>query len=187
MKKLLFAAFALTLALSMTAQDHMKFKGLEITGPLSDFGKQLTSQGFTYAISQNNGDVYYGKFTGQDVLLALCSTPVSHTLYSVIVLYPGQSLWPSLKEQYMTMKELLNAKYGDPSEVTEQFEGGYSEDFEPLVAFAQEKAIYRTRYKTENGGITLSIARTNGVNGVVVNYWDEQGYKLNEQEVMEDL
>lgn len=187
MKRLLFAAFALTLALSMTAQEHMKFKGMEITGTSSDFGKQLISQGFTFVQSQNIGDIYVGQFTGQEVLLTLCSTPVSHTLYSVVVIYEGQPLWPSLKEQYMTMKEKLKTKYGKPSDVTEKFVDGFGEDMLPLLAIERQKAIYRTRYKTENGGITLSIGRLEGQNMVIVNYWDEQGHKLNEQEIMEDL
>lgn len=193
MKKLLFAAFALTVALSMTAQGHMKFKGIEITGTMSDFEKQIVSQGFLvssddyFTKGHDNYKTYKGNFTGEDVPLILQSTVKSHIIYAVSVVYNGEFFWPGLKEQYMDMKKLLSAKYGKPSEVTELFDEGFSEESQPLVAFAEQRAIYRTRFKTSTGGVTLSIVRHILLNYVIVAYWDEQGYNLNETEMLEEL
>ena len=151
MKKLLFAAFALTVALSMTAQGHMKFKGIEITGTMSDFEKQIVSQGFLvssddyFTKGHDNCKTYKGNFTGEDVSLILQSTVKSHIIYAVSVVYNGEFFWPGLKEQYMDMKKLLSAKYGKPSEVTELFDEGFSE--ESLKKILKEEVNYL--YKNE--------------------------------------
>lgn len=178
------------LAFTSFAQEHMTFKGIELNGTASAMAKKLEGQGFSKYEALKDVEVLSGKFTGQDVFLGIYSTPVSKVVCRVAVIYVNCMLadsWMVLSDQYESLKEMLTKKYGSPDEVIEEFKSPYSVQNSPLQAFKFEKATYKTRYKTENGGITLSISGFKSYITVILLYWDKQNEDLMEAELESDL
>ncbi len=64
-----------------------KFKGIEITGTVDQFGSKLTSQGFTFLGKEDYGSAYLGSFAGMsDCLVVLAPVVNSKDIASVIVM-----------------------------------------------------------------------------------------------------
>ena len=188
MKKLFLLIAAALMTVSVMAEGHMKFKGVEITGKLPDIVKQLTDKGYTKVSQDKDYVAMYGSFTGQNVVLGVYATPISKTVSRIAVLYPeGGDSWTILSNQYEGLKERLTNKYGEPSEVLEKFEYPYSPTSHPLLAFELEKATYRTRFLTENGGVTLSIIHYQMTTAVCLLYWDKENEDKMTAEMEDEL
>ena len=187
MKKI-FLAIILFAATLVNAQGHMTFKGIEINGSLQDVAKQLESKGFTKVSIEKDVASFVGTFTGQNVLIGAYATPISKTVSRIAVIYPeGGDSWTILSNQYEGLKERLTSKYGEPDEVTEKFDYPYSTSSYPLLAFEMEKALYRTRFKTENGGVTLSIIHYQTATAVCLLYWDKENEAKMDAELEDEL
>ena len=188
MKKLFLLFAAALMTVSVMAEGHMKFKGIEITGKLPDIVKQLTDKGYTKVSQDKDYVAMYGSFTGQNVVLAVYATPISKTVSRIAVIYPeGGDSWTILSNQYEGLKERLTNKYGEPSEVLEKFESPYSPTSLPLMAFELEKATYKTRFRTENGGVTLSIIHYQTTTAVCLVYWDKENEDKMTAELEDEL
>lgn len=184
MKRLFFILFAVLLTASVMADGHMKFKGIEIDGKLPVVVKQLEEKGYVKVSEDKEYVALYGTFTGQNAVIGVYATPISKTVSRIAVIYPesGES-WMILSGQYEGLKDRLTNKYGEPSEVIENFEYPYSPTEYPLQAFQLEKATYKTRFITENGGVTLSIIHYQMTTAVCLIYWD----KTNEDKLSAEM
>lgn len=188
MKKLFFFLAAALVSVSVLAEGHMKFKGVEITGKLPEVVKQLTDKGYTKVSQDKDYVAMYGSFTGQNVVLGVYATPISKTVSRIAVIYPeGGDSWTILSNQYEGLKERLTNKYGEPSEVIEKFEYPYSPTSHPLMAFELEKATYKTRFLTDNGGVTLSIIHYQMTTAVCLLYWDKENEDIMTAELEDEL
>lgn len=184
MKKLFILLAASLAMLNMMAEGHMKFKGIEIDGKLPIVVKQLEEKGYTKVSEDQEYVALYGTFTGQNVIIGVYATPISRTVNRIAVIYleNGDS-WTILSGQYEGLKERLTNKYGEPSEVIEKFEYPYSPTESPLLAFGTDKATYKTRFITDNGGVTLSIIHYQMTTVVCLLYWD----KANEDKLTAEM
>ena len=64
-----------------------KFKGIEITGTVDQFGSKLTNQGFKFLGNEDYGSVYMGSFAGiNDCLVILVPVVNSKDIASVNVI-----------------------------------------------------------------------------------------------------
>ena len=188
MKKLFLLLVASFVMLNVMAEGHMKFKGVEIDGQLPVVVKQLEKQGFITVSADKDLATLAGTFTGQNVIIGVYATPISKTVNRIAVIYPeiGDS-WIILSGQYEGLKERLTNKYGEPSEVIEKFEFPYSPTNHPLMAFELEKATYKTRFLTDNGGVTLSIFHYQSTTVVCLLYWDKENEDKLSAEMEDDL
>ena len=187
MRKFILAALIAVTTLA-NAQGHMTFKGVEINGKAADVVKQLENKGFEKVSQENGVSLLTGTFTGQQVIVGVISTPISKTVSRIAVMYPtGGDSWTIVSNQYEGLKERLTNKYGEPDEVIEKFETPYSPTSFPLQAFQLEKATYRTRFKSENGGVTLSILHYKTETVVCLLYWDKENEAKMAAEVEDEL
>lgn len=187
MRKFILAALIAVAALA-SAQGHMTFKGVEINGKAADVVRQLENKGFTRAPQENGVSLLTGTFTGQPVIVGVVTTPISKTVSRIAVTYPESgSSWTLLSNQYEGLKERLTSKYGEPDEVIEKFEIPYSPTSYPLQAFQLEKATYKARFTTENGGVTLSILQFITTPAVCLLYWDKENEAKMDAELEDEL
>lgn len=139
MKKFILLAALVFLALTNYAQNTAlgtpKFKGIEITGSVEQFGNKLESQGFAFLGKDGTSSMFLGRFAGMDDCVVML-TPVENSndiaLASVAVGLRfseygevfGYETWEQLLGDYNNLKDLLTEKYGEPTEMNE----GFSED-----------------------------------------------------------
>lgn len=128
-----FVLFAV--AASLNAQNPAlsvpKFKGIEITGTVDQFGAKLSGQGFTFLSKEDYGSVYMGRFAGiSDCFVYLVPVVNSNDIASITVmigLKPSDyevfsyETWEDLLGNYEFLKDLLTEKYGKPTEENEGF------------------------------------------------------------------
>lgn len=90
----------------------LSFKGIPISGTLSEFGSKLVKAGFK---SSGNG-TYTGDFAGYS---GCKITPIGNPVYEVRVDFPVISDWNSLEKSYDSLQASLTQKYGMEPVLTE--------------------------------------------------------------------
>ena len=108
----------------------------------------------------------------------------------VKVIFPERDTWSSLSSDYFNLKELLIEKYGEPSDVVEEFDT-YSEprdDNSKMHEVGMNRCIYYSTMETENGSIQLSI-ENNGViaSFVTLIYFDKINSEIIREKAKGDL
>ena len=95
-----------------TSSSPLTFKGIPISGTLSDFGAKLVKAGF-----RNSGSgIYTGDFAGYS---GCKITPMGNPVYEVRVDFPVISNWDSLEKSYDSLQASLTQKYGLEPTLTE--------------------------------------------------------------------
>lgn len=160
MKKLLVVLFVIVSTFSTNAQEvqeHLKFKGIEITGNIDNFANSLVKQGYTTkSLGDKNSRVLSGKFANKDCNIILLGTPNTNTIWKVVVLFDQEySSWYSLKSDYKNIKSSFVSKYGNPSNDFHFFSRPYEEgDGYEMTAIKVEKCTYCSFFDVKSGGIT---------------------------------
>lgn len=174
---------ALTLPPTLGAQEHhILFKGIEVTGKAAAFTDSLKTKGFTLT---RNGTAD-GMFAGSHVTVAAEVTPLSKTVYSVCAQLDARGTWKEVKGDYMSYKNNLADKYGEPSSCEERFTSAYHEgDGYEFKAIQLGKCTWASIWDTDRGRITISIV--NGSRGCCLQiiYADKSGSLLNAKEINE--
>jgi hypothetical protein len=164
MKKtaILLAFVLFAVAASLNAQNPAlsvpKFKGVEITGSIDQFGAKLSSQGFTFLSKEDYGSVYMGRFAGMDdCLIYLLPVENSNNIASVNVVFGlrhseyevySYETWEKLIGDYERLKDLLTEKYGKPTEENEGFskEAYTANSYLKLSAVKNGQCEYSTQW-----------------------------------------
>ena len=159
-KCLLALFFCFAFGMTLSAQDsikHMEFRGIPIDGDMSSFVNQLNQLGYVGSI-ENGRAMLNGIFGGKDVTVAVYSSERTQIVYQVIVVFPNETSWYSLKSYYRELKNSLSTKYGAPYTSNEYFSSPYYEgDGYEMSAVRSGKVHYTSRYSTPTGQITLTI------------------------------
>lgn len=99
---------------------HLTFKGIPINGKPSEFGKELSLNGFSYAYEYDGVLWYKGFFAGHNGCeIAIKSS--NDIVYEIVVIFPKEYSWRHLYNTYSSLKDMLTMKYGKPTSVTEEF------------------------------------------------------------------
>ncbi len=171
--------------------EHLEFKGIPINGTLSDYTTKLKLEGFTVFDRSENMVVLTGDFAGyHEVLIGVVTTKYLDLVSSVKVIFPEQDTWSNLSSNYYRLKEMLSAKYGDPSEVSEFFETSVepSDDFYRMHAVKFEQCKYWSIFETDKGSIQLSIEQEEGIHTfVLLAYFDRVNTEIIQKEAIDDL
>lgn len=111
MKRFFSILFFLSIFFSGMAQ-HMKFMGLPIDGTIDQFGKQLTSKGFSKSASDSKTGYwsYNGYFNEKKVQLGVQYNAPTNKVFSVQVTYLCSDSMDGLFT-YEEWKKKLEAKY----------------------------------------------------------------------------
>ncbi len=152
MKKTLLLFAVMLFAGLISAQNPAlavpKFKGIEITGTVDQFGAKLADKGFKYIDKLDAGTCYMGRFAGKDdCFILLIPVENSKDIATVGVMFGLQiseygdvysyETWEQLLNDYEGLKRLLTEKYGKPSDENE----GFTEDAHFYSSFAKLHAV----------------------------------------------
>ena len=145
---------------AMESSNHLKFKGVPIDGTLKEFTARMKRKGFKSIGSDGGLEVLQGDFAAFKECVIYVSTLDNKDLVARIsVAFPKEETWEYLYGDYKHLKDLLTEKYGQPSSVTEKFQG-YSEprdDNSRMHEVKMDRCKYETRFKTDKGEIVLWI------------------------------
>ena len=160
MKKLLIAICAILCAVVAQAQEHMTFKGVPMDCNLATYVAKLEAKGYKTVYTDETGSVLTGSFAGKDDCeIYVISTGVSKLVWTVVVYFPEETSWSSLKSEYNSFKQSYTGKYGVP-ESYEFFSSPYYEgDGYELQALGVEKCTFASYFTTTSGNITLRIGK----------------------------
>ena len=140
---------------------HMDFKGIPMDGDLSSYITKLNQKGFKTTSVEEEAAILKGQFAGEDVELAVYSTPRSKMVYMVVVVFPEQSSWYSIKADFKKLENNLEEKYGAPTLQRKSFDSPYYEgDGYEMSAVRLDKCNYFSRFLTEDGEINIMILKS---------------------------
>lgn len=203
---LAFFLFATLLNAQNPALSVPKFKGMEITGTVDQFGAKLTSQGFTFMGKEDYGSVYMGSFAGMsDCVVILAPVVNSKDIASVVVMiglklsdyevYTYES-WEKLLNDYNDLKDLLTQKYGEPTDENEGFtkDVSTSSSFLKLLSVKEGQCEYYAQWgDSEVDKMIVQLAITGGKNMgfeaalITLRYWNVDKVRDSQKEILDDL
>lgn len=212
MKNIILFAAIFWLTATLFAQNPAlsvpKFKGIEITGTIDQFGIKLSSQGFKLMTKDDNSAFYMGRFAGMDdCLVGLFPVENSKDISTVAVLiglnllsdygtYSSYESWEKLLNDYNDLKELLTEKYGKPTEENEGFANGaytYS-SYAKLSSVKNGQCEYFTTWGDSDVDkmviqLAISGGKSMGFDCAVITlkYWNEDKLKDSRKEIIDDL
>lgn len=181
MKRVVIIFFSLLFSIMMMGEKHMMFRSLPIDGDLKTAVKEVKKWGFM-GMKIKNMAVLMGTLEGEDVMITLMATPKSNTLFSVSVIYEGVETWNEQMIMYERIKVSIAAKYGEPTDIINEWESPYSINNNPMQAFKEGKAMYGVVYSTKEGKVAVNIMYVDGKLCTMVAYVDEQNMALFEAE-----
>ena len=186
MKRVVIIFFSLLFSIMMMGEKHMMFRSLPIDGDLKTAVKEVKKWGFM-GMKIKNMAVLMGALEGEDVMITLMATPKSNTLFSVSVIYEDVETWNEQMVIYERIKASIAAKYGEPTDIINEWESPYSLNNNPMQAFKEGKAMYGVVYSTKEGKVAVNIMYVDGKLCTMVAYVDEQNMALFEAEGGKDM
>ncbi|MBQ8223084.1 MAG: hypothetical protein IJZ87_07070 [Bacteroidales bacterium] len=181
MKKLVLILFVLfSVGLNAQTESHLEFKGIPITGNLSNMVSKLKTQNYELIETRSDGAQLKGQFANERCDIVVFTTPKSRTVYQVTVMFEENDMWHSLKSDYNNLKEQLSRKYNVKPDPIEIFLDPYYEgDGYELQALRKHKCFYTSNFDLTNGDIILAMYYDGRV---VLIYTDAVGNDLKEIE-----
>ena len=184
----------LAVTMSAFAEDHLKFMGIPIDGPLQNFCQALEKKNFQQEKMQDDRAKYEGSFTGKPAYVIVEATPKTQTVCDVLVAYMDNRTWEEMEDQYFGLKEQLTAKYGEPVEWHQLGDAPKNASFMDIQRkLADAELTRRAIFKTETGTIDLGIDNLrlyggwDGVPHTYIIYIDKANTTKSDQEAFDDL
>ena len=136
-----------------SAQDHLKFMNIPISGSLDDFAKKLEAKGFEPYQVEDDFISLTGPYAGYNNCFVYIYTRYS-IVYNIEVYF---AYVDDVHSAYNDLRRRLGLKYGAPSHVDDNTNGDGS---------------YRTSFYLPAGEIRLTIEDNN----LDLNYYDTNSY-----------
>lgn len=176
---------------AQTESPHLSFKGVPIDGTLNEYVQKMKQKGFDYIGTEDGIAILSGDFAAYKGCTVGVATLKQKDLVSKItVIFPSCESWASLANNYYSLKEMLTEKYGEPAEVTENFQG-YSDprdDNDRMYQVKMDRCKYITTFETPKGSIHLYIGHNNMLRCyVLLSYFDKINGDIIRAKAMEDL
>ena len=183
MKKYFFLLFVMLLYMPTFAQSHLNFEGIPITGQVDNFVTKLNAKGYERTDETREFVYMKGTYMDKEVKLTVVYTPVTKTVWKVLVEFGVESSWSSLKESYFRYKDIYARKYGEPLSV-ECFSGEYYDGHGyELEALSYGECSYTSSYDTLNGLIRVEMFDSGCI---WIHYIDNAGAALMNNEASYD-
>lgn len=186
---LLFSLF--TVASAQQASEHMTFKGIPINGTLNSFVNKLKLKGYNYIDTDNGIALLSGDFASyKRCTIGVVSSKEKDLVIKVAVIFPSYNCWAPIENNYLTLKEMLTKKYGEPSECIETFQAHSQPDDDntKMGYLGLNQCKYLTVFETKNGTIVLELANKGYTEGnVILSYYDAENQKTVMSDAMDDL
>lgn len=141
-------------------ESHLNFMGIPINGSIESFANELKNKNMIYLATINGYAAFRGNFAGYHN----CSVYVNYVgdqdiVCSVGVTFPYGNNWNSVYSNYVALKNMLIKKYGEPTTVIEEFQGGKQPDNDYMKwNYAKSnRCNYETNFELKEGTISVSI------------------------------
>lgn len=188
MKKFLLVAICALFATVAFAQssesEHLTFKGVPIDGTLSQYVAKMKAAGFSYLGEEDGTALLKGDFAGfKGCTIGVSTLEGVDVVNRIVVLFTTYDEWSSLERDYNHLKDMLTKKYGEPSEVVQEFVNRLSSrnNTAKMLALGSDECTWFTTFSTEKGDIQLALSKYDYTSGMVVlKYFD----KINTEAVM---
>ena len=190
MKKLVLFFVVLCVSIAAMAQEHMKFKGVEIDGTLTEMVTKLKAKGFTYLGAEDGIAILQGDFAGyRDCQIVVLSMKETGKVNAIAVAFPNREDWSSLESDYDRLKSMLTEKYGEPSRVIERFNKDYVPDnWWRFHYITSDEATWASVFETDNGDIELYMNKVDyDEAAVILKYYDKANTDVVRASAMDDL
>lgn len=190
MKKLLFTILLLlTSSISFAQDEHMKFMGIPIDGPLESFVQKLKTKGYSHIETRDGIAILRGEFATQKNCQIHVTTSGGRDKVNIVtVIFPKRQTWGDIMDHYTTYKSLLTEKYGQPECVEEFSEREPTSDFLKFHALLLGCCTYASEFRCDNGSIQLSMTKMNyNSASVYIKYIDTANTEELRKKVLEDL
>lgn len=192
MKVKIFTLLFMVMSVFAFAQEseHLSFKGVPIDGKLSEYVSQMEKRGFKHIGTENNASFLTGNFAGyRNCYIGIVALD-EDLVYRVGVKFPDYDTWSNLSDNYFSLKEMLEKKYGKASDVVEKFES-YSQpknDQARMYDVEFDRYKYYSTWEVKNGMIQLSIEH-DGISScyVMLIYEDKVNGTINRKQAIDDL
>ena len=166
---------------------HLRFKDIEIDGPVEDFNTKIESL-------ENFRKIAPSKFVGLFAGYSGCRIDVfdiKGTVWKVKVSFPSSELWPVVKEQYHKLKDWFCYKYVvSPVVVKENLHKKYAEGSgKEIWGFENHLSTYMCSFDFTEGTTVLYVEFDKASGGVMVciDYVDRINSIMKEENDMMDL
>lgn len=169
----------------MQTHEYMTFKGLSFNCDINTFVSGLEALGYTLGLIEDRVAVLNGSFANKEgCTIVVLATNTSKLVWKVVINFPEQISWRSLKSEYNTFKDLYTKKYGAPNDY-EFFDYPYEEgDGHELTALELEKCTYSSYFTTHQGFVVLDISTQKNIK---VSYEDKINCEIWEAEKEESI
>lgn len=185
MKRTLVTIILSLLTLCMSAQTHLKFKGIPIEGSIDAFENKLVAQGYKQYMRNDPGHVLEGTFAGvKNCHIFIFCTQKTRQIWKAAVAFPSESSWQDARTSYDKFCAQFKQKYGEPTNTYEYFVSPYELDdgFE-FQAISAGKGYYCMHWAFPEGDIAVKIGALNSLEGyVILEYEDRAGANLKNEE-----
>lgn len=183
MKRLFILIVAAMMTVSMMAEGHMKFKGVEIDGTRTQFVSQLSKKGCEVGVNYIGVEMIQADFAGLNMLVCPLTTSQTQAVYAVIASTRYIDDKASSLAQYNSLKKLMTEKYGEGQYVS--MEDGYYAN--SIGVFERGNASNAIFFVTSNGSIILYQHKETLGTNVVVEYIDNTNDSLRKEEASDDI
>lgn len=163
--------------------NHLTFLNVPINGYARTFVKMIEEKGLSTQVPYQDSShtaILNGSFCGvNNCSFIVGGSLITDTVYMVVVQFPSETTWESLKNEYLKYKDFLTSKY-DFLNCIEEFEYPYEEgDGYEVTAVSLDKCSYMSYFHTDNGTIMLKISNDMTLN---IAYVDAINSKIHEEE-----
>jgi hypothetical protein len=173
--------------------EHLSFKGVPIDGTLNQYVAKMKQNGFVHLTTENSTAVLSGDFAGyKDCTVGVSTLNQKNLVYKIVVVFPDKETWSTLSGNYFDLKQMLTEKYGEPSEVVENFGNDHysnsKDDNSKIYDVKFDRYKYYSIYETGKGTIQLSIEHDNVSNCYVkLAYFDKTNNNIIKSKAKDDL
>ena len=189
---MLFAVLISNVAFSQNqTSEHLIFKGVPIDGTLAGYVAKMKQNGFTHISSESGLALLKGDFAGYKACTVGVTTLKDIGLvYKVVVVLPEKPTWSTLSGDYFNLKEMLTEKYGEPADVTEEFQSAVQpeDDNSKMYEVKFDNCKYKSIWQTDKGQIQMAISHTDVSSCyVTLAYFDEINSEKIRKNAKDDL
>ncbi len=153
--------FSVALFGQIQTNDHLTFKGIPIDGTLSDFVSKMKQNGLSYVSTEDGLTILQGDFASyKNCAIGVSTLKDKDLVHKVIVIFPDKPTWSALSGNYFNLKQMLTEKYGNPTEVKEEFDNSLKprDDNSKMYEVKFDRCKYHSTWQLERGEIQLLIS-----------------------------
>ena len=145
--------------LETESSEHLTFNGIPIDGTLEQFVTKMVESGFTFVDDTlDYRATLLGSFAGKDCIVYVYTHEKNEIVSNITIFIPGQKKWAHLYDDYISLKEMLTGKYGQPYHEKERFlSKSIKNDQDRMLAVKQGNYEFGSCFVTDKGEIILCI------------------------------